>query len=124
MSGQDVFAKAAWRLIPFMMLLYIVNYIDRVNVGFAALTMNKDLAFLVAIFMTAIPFANTIGGPLSSLVLQLDGAAGLHGWQWLFVVEAAPALLLAFAVLRFLPNGPADAKWLTSEEKSVIEARL
>src|SRR6266700_6647488 len=51
-------------------------------------------ARLVAIFMTAIPFANTIGGPLSSLVLQLDGAAGLHGWQWLFVVEAAPALLL------------------------------
>src|SRR5437763_11507713 len=50
MSGQDVFAKAAWRLIPFMMLLYVVNYIDRVNVGFAALTMNKDLGLSPAIF--------------------------------------------------------------------------
>jgi len=50
MSDQDVFAKAAWRLIPFMMLLYIVNYIDRVNVGFAALTMNKDLAFSPAVY--------------------------------------------------------------------------
>ena len=51
MSGQDdVFAKAAWRLIPFMMLLYVVNYIDRVNVGFAALTMNKDLSFSPAVY--------------------------------------------------------------------------
>ena len=50
MSGQDVFVKAAWRLIPFMMLLYIVNYIDRVNVGFAALTMNKDLSFSPTVF--------------------------------------------------------------------------
>src|SRR6266852_6678386 len=50
MSGQDVFTKAAWRLIPFMMLLYIVNYVDRVNVGFAALTMNKDLAFSPGVF--------------------------------------------------------------------------
>lgn len=45
MSEQHIFAKCAWRLIPFVMLLYVVNYIDRVNVGFAALTMNKDLGF-------------------------------------------------------------------------------
>jgi hypothetical protein len=54
----------------------------------------------------------------------LDGAAGLHGWQWLFMVEAAPAVLLAFVVLRYLPNGPADASWLTAEEKRTIAARL
>src|SRR5882724_2217603 len=187
MSEDAVYAKCARRLIPFMILLYIVNYVDRVNVGFAALTMNRDLAFtpsvyglgagafflgyslfqipaniileklgarfwifcillvwgaisasnalvttpvsfysvrillgiaeagffpgmvlyitywfppayrarLVAIFMAAIPFANTIGGPLSSLILQMDGAAGLHGWQWLFLIEGTPATLLA-----------------------------
>src|SRR6476660_3063034 len=50
MNGQDVFVKAAWRLIPFMMLLYIVNYVDRVNVGFAALTMNRDLAFSAGVY--------------------------------------------------------------------------
>src|SRR6185312_17268814 len=44
-EGDQVFGKCAWRLIPFMLLLYIVNYLDRVNVGFAALTMNKDLGF-------------------------------------------------------------------------------
>jgi len=50
MSEQQIFAKCAWRLIPFMMLLFLVNYIDRVNVGFAALTMNKDLGFSPAVF--------------------------------------------------------------------------
>jgi MFS transporter, ACS family, tartrate transporter len=51
MSEQDrVFAKCAWRLIPFMVLLYVVNFIDRVNVGFAALTMNKDLGFSPAVY--------------------------------------------------------------------------
>src|SRR3954469_25539827 len=50
MSDDKVFSKCAWRLIPFMMLLYIVNYLDRVNVGFAALTMNKDLGFSPAVY--------------------------------------------------------------------------
>ena len=51
MTEQDqVFAKCAWRLIPFMMLLYVVNFVDRLNVGFAALTMNKDLEFSPSIF--------------------------------------------------------------------------
>ena len=217
MSEQDqVFARAAWRLIPFMMLLYLVNFIDRVNVGFAALTMNRDLGFspavygfgagvfflgyslfqipanlilerlgarrwifivliawgalsasnalvvsagsfytvrillgiaeagffpgmvlyltywfprayrarLIAIFMTAIPFANVVGGPLSSLILGMDGALGLHGWQWLFLIEGGPACVLAFVVLAWLPSGPNEARWLTDEEKHVIAARL
>ena len=51
MTAQDrVFAKCAWRLIPFMGLLYLINYIDRTNVGFAALTMNADLGFAPAVF--------------------------------------------------------------------------
>ena len=50
MTDDRIFAKCAWRLIPFMGLLYLVNYIDRVNVGFAALTMNQDLGFSPAVF--------------------------------------------------------------------------
>jgi ACS family tartrate transporter-like MFS transporter len=48
----------------------------------------------------------------------------LHGWQWLFLIEGVPAFLLAFAVLKLLPNGPEHASWLTSEEKKAISARL
>ena len=218
MTGQQeqVFAKCASRLIPFMMLLYVTNYLDRVNVGFAALTMNRDLGFspsvygfaagiffisyamfqipatvllermgarrtvlaimtawgavsaatafvteptlfsvlrflrggaaagffpgiilyltfwfpkeyrarFTAIFMSAIPISSTFGGPLSGLLLGLDGASGLRGWQWLFLVEGLPACALAFAVLKFLPDGPAAASFLSDAEKQFIARRL
>jgi len=217
MSEQDrVFAKCEWRLIPFTALLYLVSYVDRVNVGFAALTMNKDLAFsprtygfgagvlfisfslgqvpanmvlmrmgarrwlfcimsawgalsaatafvqtplsfyvlrfflgavesgffvgvifylslwfpehrrarCIAGFQTAIPLAFVLGGPVSGLLLGMEGVLGLHGWQWLFLIEGLPALLLAFAVLKLLPDSPAHASWLSAEEKGMIASRL
>ncbi len=216
MSDERVFSKCAWRLIPFIFILYLVNFIDRVNVGFAALTMNADLGFspavygfgagiffagyslfqvpanlilerlgarrwiflillvwgaisastafvqtatgfyairillgiaeagffpgmvlyltywfpkayrarLVALFMVAIPFANILGAPLSGLLLGLEGMGGLHGWQWMFLIEGAPACILAFVVLAKLPSGPKEASWLTDDEKEIIAARL
>jgi ACS family tartrate transporter-like MFS transporter len=216
MSEDRVFAKCAWRLMPFLMLLYLVSYIDRVNVGFAALTMNRDLNFspevfgfgagvfsigycgfhlpgtllvhrfgakravfcilaswgalsaagafiegpisffvlrfflgvaeagfvpgmllyltfwfpqslrarITANFQTAIPFAVVIGGPLSGYILQMNGLAGLRGWQWLFLLEGLPAVLLAFPALALLPNSPAEAGFLSQEEKASIASRL
>jgi len=216
MTDDAVIAKCARRLIPFIFVLYLVNFIDRVNVGFAALTMNADLKFspavfgfgggvfflgyslfqipanlilervgarrwiflillvwgavsastafiasatefyavrillgvaeagffpgmvlyltywfpkayrarLIANFMLAIPFANIVGGPVSGLILGMDGVLGLHGWQWLFVIEGTPACAIAFAVLALLPSGPTEAHWLSAEEKRSIVARL
>jgi ACS family tartrate transporter-like MFS transporter len=216
MSEQQIFAKCAWRLIPLMVAAYLANFIDRVNVGFAALTMNKDLGFspsvygfgagvlFVAIvlfqvpanvmlervgarrwffstmliwgaisastafvqtpasfyvlrfllgmaeaaflpgmlfyltlwfpqayrarysanFMLGVPLSFVIGAPLSGLILGMDGAAGLHGWQWLFLLEGLPTCLLAFAIFKLLPDGPANAPWLTAEEKALIASRL
>ena len=213
---EPVFAKCAWRLIPFITLLYIIGFIDRSNVGFAALTMNRDLGFspgvfgfgagifflgyltfqiptavllarvgarrvifcvmlvwglvsasnafmrdahgfyalrfllgvaeggftpsmiyyltlwfplayrgrFTAMFCTAIPMAGIISGPLSSLLLEMEGIGGLHGWQWLFLVQGLPAVLLAFVVLAVLPDGPAQAKWLNTSERATIAARL
>jgi ACS family tartrate transporter-like MFS transporter len=213
---NKVFAKAAWRLFPFLGILYVACFLDRVNVGFAALTMNKDLgispyaygigsgiffigyfffevpsnvvlarvgarawicrimitwglvsmamAFAVgewsmyglrfllgvaeagffpgivyylthwfpgamrgrfmALFLAAIALANIIGSPVSSLLLQLDGVLGLHGWQWLFLIEGIPAVLLGFVVLAILPDTPEKAPWLDAEEKAVIAKRL
>ena len=216
MTEEAIFRRMAKRLLPFIMLLYVVNYIDRVNVGFAALTMNKDLglspavfgfgasiffigylifqvpanlildkigarrwvfiilsvwgvlsacnAFIagensfyilrfflgvaeagffpgmllymtfwfpqswrsrfVGVFMAAIPLANIIGGPLSTTILGLDGVAGLHGWQWMFILEGVPASLLGFLALRLLPDRPSSASWLSDEEKRIVIARL
>ena len=216
MTEDQIFARCARRLIPFIMLLYVVNYIDRVNVGFAALTMNKDLGLspsvfgfgagilffgylifqmpanlilekigarrwmfiilavwglisaasaliqgplsfyilrfllgiaeagffpgmllymtywfphswrgrFVGIFMAAIPLSNIIGGPLSTSILGMDGIAGLHGWQWMFILEGLPASILAFLALKLLPDRPVNASWLTAEDKQRVMARL
>jgi ACS family tartrate transporter-like MFS transporter len=81
-------------------------------------------ARFIASFAAAIPLSNIIGGPLSGLILGMDGVLMLHGWQWLFLIEGLPAVLLAGAVLKFLPDGPAQASWLSSDEKQTIATRL
>ena len=216
MEQRRVFAKAGWRLIPFMMLLYVGNFLDRVNVGFAALSMNKDLgigaeafgfaggifflgyfffevpsnvilekvgarlwifritltwgavsmatafvqglpsllalrfllgvaeagffpgiifylglwfpsavrARFVGLFLCSISLANIVGAPLSGYILGMDGIVGLHGWQWLFLLEGIPSVVLAVTVLIWLPNGPEDARWMSPDEKAVIRAQL
>jgi MFS transporter, ACS family, tartrate transporter len=208
--------KVARRLIPFMGLLYFAAFIDRVNVGFAAVQMNRDLGFsayvyglgagiffigyslfeipsnlilhriggrrwlarimitwaliaggmaavkgatgfyalrfllgvaeagffpgvvyyltywvpaaararLIGAFMTAVPISTALGGPISSAILRLDGVFGLAGWQWLFLTETIPSLVLGFVALVYLPDRPADARWLTPEERQWLAATL
>ncbi len=217
MSETAVFSKCAWRLIPFMGLLYVANFLDRVNVSFAALTMNHDiglsaeayglgagmffigyfifevpsnvimekvgarlwmfrimltwgivsmatafvtgpvsffvLRFLLGaceagffpgmilyltywfpaatrgrfngMFLSAIMVANIVGSPISGFILHvMGGAAGLKGWQWLFLLEGLPSCVLAFVTLFRLPSKPSDAKWLSAEEKQMIATAL
>ncbi|HEX3374175.1 MAG TPA: MFS transporter [Edaphobacter sp.] len=208
--------KITWRLIPFLMLLYLVAFLDRINVGFAALTMNRDigltsqmfglgsgiffvgyfvfevpstvilhkvgarfwigrvmitwglvsiamaftrgpisfyvLRFLLglaeagffpgiilylsywfpsnhrsavtAMFMAAAPAAGFIGSPISGALMQLNGLLGLHGWQWLFLVEGFPALVLGFITFRFLTDRPAVATWLTEDERDWLSSTI
>ena len=65
-----------------------------------------------------------IGGPLSAAILQLDGIGGLHGWQWLFLVEGMPAILIALTALKCLPDGPEQAQWLDINAKRIIASRF
>ena len=195
------------RLLPFCFILYFICYLDRVNIGFAALTMNRDLglssyvfgigagaffwgyfilevpsnlilekvgasrwiarimigwgivsgcfaftqgpisffilrftlglaeagffpgmilyftywfpthhrARIVAGFMAAIPVSIGLGAPVSTAFLELDGVLGLAGWKWLFLGEAAPAVIFGMICWFYLPDRPAHAKWLTPE---------
>jgi ACS family tartrate transporter-like MFS transporter len=215
-SERELIGKISLRLIPFMFLLYIVSYLDRVNVSFASLQMNAALGFspeiyslgagiffiayfifevpsnlilhrvgarlwiarimitwgiissammfvkgpasfyvlrfllgvaeagffpgmilyltywfpgdargrAIARFMTATAIAGAIGSPISGLLLQMNGMAGLGGWQWLFLIEGIPSIVLAFVTLVYLPDGPAKASWLSAEEKKWISNRL
>jgi D-galactonate transporter len=215
----NALTKARHRLVPFLFLLYVVSYLDRVNVGFAALQMNAALglsdvtyslgagifflsytlfeipsnvilarvgarrwiarimitwgvvsaammfvrgaagfyvlrfllgaaeagffpgiiycltrwfpsderARAIAGFMTAVVVAGIIGGPLSGFLLSLDGVGGLAGWQWLFVLEGLPAVVLGVVVLAVLPEQPSDASLLTGltpAEQRALTARL
>jgi ACS family tartrate transporter-like MFS transporter len=208
--------RVTWRLIPFVFVLYIFNFLDRSNVGLAALQMNRDLGFsarafglgagiffvgyslfevpsnlvLVRVgarrwiarimitwgllasalmfvrtptqfyvlrfllgvaeagffpailyylsqwypasmrarsgawFMIAIPLSGTIGGPFGGWLLGLNGRVGLAGWQWLFVIEGIPSVVLGLVVLRYLTEHPREARWLSSEQRAWLVARL
>jgi len=208
-TEQLTMKRVAWRIVPFIMLLYFVAYLDRVNVGIAAITMNEDIglskaafglgagiffigyflfevpsnlilhkvgarrwiarimltwglvsgamafvqgpisfyilrfllgaaeagffpgiilylsywfpcryrAGITAMFMAAVPISIGLGSPLSGWLLSFDGIMGMKGWQWLFLIEALPAVLLSAAVLLFLTDRPEKAKWLPEEQK-------
>jgi MFS transporter, ACS family, tartrate transporter len=213
--SDGILNRAAWRLIPFMSLMYVVSFLDRVNISFAALTMNRDLGFspqaygfgagiffwgyflfevpsnlmlqkagarlwmcricvtwgllsmltafmkdpvsfsiarfllgaaeaglypgmllymtywfpastrarFIALFLAGVPLSNVIGAPVSGWLLGLS-SYGLHGWQWMLILEGIPSLLCGVATLWLLPDGPAKAKWLSDGEKRIIAARL
>ena len=82
-------------------------------------------AKMIAAFMTAIALAGVIGGPLSGWILSgMAGISGLKGWQWLYLIEGLPSVLVGILVLRYLDDGPAKAKWLTQPEKDLLLQRL
>ena len=208
--------KVSARFLPLLIVCYFVAYLDRVNVSFAALTMNRDLglsasaygfgagifflayfffevpsnillvrygartwiarimfswgllsgamafvggptgfyvvrvllgiaeagffpgiiffltlwfpaayrARIIGLFMAAVPLSAVIGAPVSGLLLGLDGLLGMKGWQWLFIIEAAPALILSVVVFFYLTDRPADATWLDAEERAWLVRRL
>jgi ACS family tartrate transporter-like MFS transporter len=78
----------------------------------------------VARFMTATAIAGVVGGPVSGLLLKMNGVAGLAGWQWLFLMEGLPAVVLGFLVFTILPDGPKEARWLSDHERAWIISRV
>jgi len=82
-------------------------------------------ARMVALFMCAIPVSGILGGPLSGGIMDaMQGVAGLTGWQWLFVIEAIPSLVLGLAVIWYLDNSIQAARWLTEEEKALLARNI
>ena len=211
-----VVRKTTLHILPFVMLLYFVSFLDRVNVGFAALGMNKAIgltpeifglgggifflgyfllevpsnlilhrvgariwiarimvtwgivsavsafavgprsfyafrfalglaeagffpgiifylsqwftvqqrAAAVAVFMAAVPLSTVVGSPISGAIMELPRFAGLSNWQWLYLLEGLPAILLGIIVLFVLTDRPGQAKWLEPEERTWLVDRL
>lgn len=95
------------------MILYITFWFPR-----------KDRARAIGLFLLGVSLANIIGAPLGGLLLQMDGFWGLHGWQWMFILEGLPAVGLAFLVWFWLPDRPRDAHWLSDADKDLVEQQL
>ncbi len=89
------------------MILYLTYWIPR-----------SDRARAGALFMTAAPIAMIVGAPVSAALLALDGWLGLRGWQWLFLIEGLPAVVLGIATLFVLTDRPEQAEWLAPEERA------
>ena len=83
-----------------------------------------DRARIIGLFMAAIPLSSVIGAPVSGMLLGLEGAMGLHGWQWMFILEAIPAVILAGVTYFYLTDKPADAHWLAADERGWLMTRL
>jgi len=181
-TGDSLYRKIAWRLMPILVIGYIIAYIDRVNVSFAKLQMLGDLKFsesvygvgagifflgyfafeipsniilhlllgvaeagffpgmilyltywfpahrraaMVALLMAGNPVSGIIGGPLSGLILHhFAGSNGIAGWQWLFILEAIPAILFGTVIFLFLDNRVVDAKWLSERERAAVAEEI
>ncbi|MGW1844174.1 MFS transporter [Streptomyces sp. NPDC001966] len=75
----------------------------------------------IGLLLLGASIASVVGNPLGGLLMEMDGIGGWHGWQWMFVIEGVPCLFLAFAIFRFLPDGPAEAPWLTADEARLVQ---
>src|SRR4029077_18743057 len=81
-------------------------------------------ARIVGLFMVAIPVSSLLGSPVSAALLGTDGWLGLRGWQWMFILEAAPAVVLGLACLIVLSDRPGDAKWLSTDQRNWLVSTL
>jgi MFS family permease len=79
---------------------------------------------MIAWFMVAIPVSSVIGGPISGWLLGMDGIAGIAGWQWLFIIEGLPVVLIGISLLWLLADKPEDVSWLSDDERRIVRERL
>lgn len=125
-SGLTAFVTTEWQFyaVRFLLGAAEAGFFPGVVLYLTFWVPRAERARTMALFLTATAVAGVIGAPISGALLALDGLAGLQGWQWLFIVEAMPALVLAVVVWRRLPDGPHEARFLTPEQRSDLVATM
>lgn len=84
----------------------------------------RERAQVLALFLTSTALAGVVGAPVSAALLRMHGVAGLAGWQWLFLVEGVPAIVLGLTTFFYLPDRPSDARWLAASQRAWLEGTL
>ena len=126
-SGAFMFLKGAtmFYILRFLLGAAEAGFFPGVLLYFTYWYPARERAKMIALFAIGGVAAGVIGSPINGAILQhMDGVGGLKGWQWLFLLEGIPAVLLGLVVLKVLPNGPQDSAWLDSREKAWIAERV
>jgi MFS transporter, ACS family, tartrate transporter len=125
-SMAMIFVRGSWSFLTIRFLLGLAEagFFPGVLLYFTYWFPSRYRARVIAALFLAGPGSNAVSAAVSGAILQLDGALGLAGWKWLFVLESAPAILLAPVVLLVLADRPATARWLPAEERDWLEHEL
>ncbi|GLB68258.1 MFS transporter [Arthrobacter mangrovi] len=125
-SAAMMFVQGEWSFYIMRMLLGIAEagLFPGVMYFLTQWFVRKERAKANGLFLLGVSFANVIGAPLGGALLNMEGIGGLHGWQWMFLIEGLPACFLAIVVWKMLPDRPTQAKFLTYEEGAALEARI
>lgn len=125
-SACMMFVQGEWSFYIMRMLLGIAEagLFPGVMYFLTQWFVRKERAKANGLFLLGVSFANVIGAPLGGALLNMEGIGGLHGWQWMFLIEGIPACFLAIVVWKMLPDRPTQAKFLTYEEAASLEARI
>jgi MFS transporter, ACS family, tartrate transporter len=126
LAAAMMFVRTPWQFYALRLLLGIAEagffpgVIYYLTLWFPA----RTRARAVSRFYIALPLSSTVMGALAGWLMGLNGRLGLAGWQWLFLIEGLPAALFSLVIFFALPDGPADAAWLTAEEKAALKQKL
>src|SRR5262249_52775988 len=126
-SSLTMFAYDAWSFCGLRILLGIAEagFFPGVILYLSYWFPDRERAKMTAFFMVAIGLSSVFGNPVSGWIMQyLDGAAGLAGWQWLFLLEGIPSTIMGFVTLIYLTDYPRDAAWLADDERNWLVAHM
>ncbi|MFL9918349.1 MFS transporter [Paraburkholderia fungorum] len=126
-SAATAFVTAPWQFYAIRLLLGIfeAGFFPGIILYLTYWYPSQRRGRVTGLFLFGMPITGVLGGPLSGTIMSgMEGLGGMHGWQWLFLIEGLPTVLLGFVLYRMLPNGPARASWLNNAEKVLVESVL
>lgn len=126
-SAATAFVTEAWQFYCIRLLLgmFEAGFFPGIILFLTYWYPSHRRGHVTGLFLFGMPITGVLGGPLSGMIMGgMEGLGGMHGWQWLFIVEGLPTVALGYLLYRLLPNKPAEAPWLNDHEKALVQSVL